>query len=299
MGILSRTFEDNRSRLASIAYRLLGTREAADDAVQETWIRLSTAEPDAIHNIKAWLTTVVARVCLDQLRSRKSRREDEFEDHHLESLTVTDAEDELLLADTMGPALLVVLDSLAPAERIAFVLHDLFDISFETIATVLGRSEVGTRQLASRARRKVSGPRPGSRARAEEQSIVQAFLLASRHGDFNALLQVLDPGVVLRADDVAIATAAANKERGAPQFAREIRDPAAIAELFKGKAVGAQLAWIDGAPGSTWIQGGKPRVAFVFSIEGGKIKDIRVIMDGSDLEDMAIELAKVEPGEKQ
>jgi RNA polymerase sigma-70 factor (ECF subfamily) len=251
---------------------------------------LTRAEAAGIDNLGGWLTTVVSRVCLDMLRSRKVRQEDPLEEEHREAVTPHAPDEGVFLADAIGPALLIVLETLTPPERVAFVLHDLFDLTFEEIATIIGRSEVATRQLASRARRKVRGTRENTKTETG-QEVVTAFLAASREGNFDALLKLLDPNIVLRADSVAIQLTSAKKAKGAPQFEPEMRDGTAIADLFKGRAVGAQLAFINGLAGATWIGGGKPRVAFTFCVENGKITEIGVIMNPEDLSEMDIKLA--------
>lgn len=286
---LTRKFKESRNHLEAVAYRLLGSRGEADDAVQEAWMRLTRSDTTSIENLEGWLTTVVARVCFDMLRSQKVRQAQPLNEHH-ENLSIEGPDDGVLLADAMGPALLIVLETLTPPERVAFVLHDLFDLAFEDIAMILGRSEIATRQLASRARRKVRAPKENSK-RDTGQDIVTAFLTASREGNFEALLKLLDPNIVLRADATALQTTAANKDRGAPQFEKEMREATKIADLFKGRAIAAQLAFIDGLAGATWIGGGKPRVAFTFVVEGGKITEIGVVMNPEDLGEMEIKVA--------
>lgn len=281
-------FEESRRHLQSVAYRLLGSQGEADDAVQEAWIRMNRAEAEKIDNFTGWLTTIVARICLDMLRSRKSRKED-FVPVADENMKIESHEEEVLLANSLGPALLVVLETLTPPERVAFVLHDLFEVEFDEIATTLGRSEVATRQLASRARAKIRGAKSDSKKESDQQ-IVRAFLAASRSGDLQGLLQLLDPNIVLRADGVAVQTAAANKDRGAPPFEKEMRGGPAIAEVFKGRAVAAQLALINEQAGATWIAGGKPRVVFAFMIAQGKITEIGVIMEPEDLKDLKVQV---------
>ena len=277
-------FEAHRDHLRRVAHRMLGSVGEADDAVQEAWLRLSRSDSGAVDNLGGWLTTVVARVCLDMLRARKSRRE-EPADRHVADLVAgadvdTGPERELLLADSVGVALLVVLETLAPAERVAFVLHDMFDLSFDDIAPIVGRSPVATRQLASRARRRVQLGRAASDADvSHQQALVGAFLAASRGGDFQALLAVLDPDVVLHADSVAVAAAAANQSSGAPPFAPEVRGAAAVAETFRGRARGAQAALVDGFPGAVWAPGGQVRAVFGFVIADGKILEMEVIAD--------------------
>jgi RNA polymerase sigma factor (sigma-70 family) len=285
---LAERFEENRDHLRAVAYRMLGSLGEADDAVQEAWLRLSRSDTSGIGNLGGWLTTVVARVSLDMLRSRKSRREEPLDAHGPEPIVSredggdgNDPEHEALLASSVGPALLVVLETLAPAERIAFVLHDLFAVPFDEIAAIVGRSPATTRQLASRARRRVQGAAavPGA-DRARQREIVDAFLAASRGGDLAALLAVLDPGVVLRADPAAVQMGASAEVRGA----------AAVAGTFVGRARAAQPALVNGAAGLVWAQGGQPRVVFGFTITRGKIVEINMIADPEQLRrlDLAI-----------
>src|SRR5262249_48288610 len=216
------------------------------------------------------------------LRSRKSRKEESLEEQHLEAPEnprQANPPEEALLADSVGSALLIVLRTLTPAERVAFVLHDMFDLPFEDIAPIVGRSEAAARQLASRARRRVRGGQEGREEQVKKREIVSASLAASGEGIFNALLQLLDPEILLTADDVAVKTAEANKAKGAPPFQSEMRGPTVVAEIFKGRALGAQLALINGSVGTTWIGGGKPPGAFLFSVGEGGIKGIGVVMD--------------------
>jgi len=274
-GWLSERFEEDRGRLAAIAYRMLGSRSEADDAVQEAWLRLSRSDATAIENLRGWLTTVVGRVCLDMLRSRSSRREEPLDTDALEASE--NPEQEAVLADSIGLAMLVVLETLNPAERVAFVLHDMFAMPFDEIAPIVGRSEVATRQLASRARRRVQGAGPVSDIDiASRRKIVDAFLAASRGGDFGALLSLLDPDVVLRADDAAVLIGAGREVRGAQEVAR----------TFAGRARVAQPALVDGAPGLVWSSGGRPRVAFAFTITDARITAIDLIADPQRLEKM-------------
>ncbi|HEY3084993.1 MAG TPA: sigma-70 family RNA polymerase sigma factor [Candidatus Dormibacteraeota bacterium] len=265
---MAEEFETHRTRLRAVAYRMLGSTSESEDAVQEAWLRLNRLGPGHVENLGGWLTTVVGRVCLDMLRSRKSRREEPL-DTQVEHAAAS-PEQEVVLADSVGLALLVVLETLTPAERVAFVLHDMFAMPFEDIAPIVGRSEAATRQLASRARRRVQGgevPSPPGLARRQE--IVDAFLAASRGGEFDALLTLLDPDVVLRADASAVEMGAAKEARGAR----------AVAETFAGRARVAQPVLIDGAPGLVWESGGKPRVVFAFTIEDGRITGIELIAD--------------------
>ncbi|MDT4982175.1 MAG: hypothetical protein QOG07_4054 [Pseudonocardiales bacterium] len=274
---LAARFEENRTHLRAVAFRMLGSMSEAEDAVQESWLRLSRSDTSDVENLGGWLTTVVARVSLDMLRSRKSRREDPLDPNLPEPIVSpadgTDPEHEALLADSVGPALLVVLDTLPPAERLAFVLHDLFAVPFDEIADIVGRSPAAARQLASRGRRRVQGVTPPDGDRTRQREVVDAFLAASRGGDFDALLALLDPDVVLRADSAAVIAGAAGELVGA----------AAVAETFFGRARTAQSAVIDGAAGLVWAPGGRPRVVFGFTIENGKIVEIELLADPARL----------------
>jgi RNA polymerase sigma factor (sigma-70 family) len=282
---LAERFEENRTRLRAVAYRMLGSLSEADDAVQEAWLRLGRSETSDVENLSGWLTTVVARVCLDMLRSRGSRREEPLGAHVPEPIVSRedgiDPEHEALLADSVGPALLVVLETLAPPERIAFVLHDMFAVPFDEIAPIVGRSPASARQLASRARRRVRGAGTVPDADLTRQrEVVDAFLAASRGGDFDALLAVLDPDVVLRADRAAVQMGAS----------REVRGAAAVADTFSGRARAAQPALVNGAVGLVWATGGRPRIVFGFTITRGKIVEIVLVADPDRLRqlDMAI-----------
>jgi RNA polymerase sigma-70 factor (ECF subfamily) len=276
---LAQRFEEHRSRLAAVAYRMLGSRSEADDAVQEAWLRLSRADNSAVHNLGGWLTTVVGRVCLDMLRSRAAHREEPLGEQVPEPATgrsgETDPAEEALMAESVGLALLVVLDTLAPAERLAFVLHDMFAVPFDEIASILGRSPNAAKQLASRARQRVQAAdaTPGADA-ARQAELVKAFLAASRGGDFAALLGVLDPDVVLRADPTAVQAGALAEVRGAP----------AVAKQFAGRALAALPAFVDGTPGAVWaITRGAPRAAFRFTTRHGKISEIDIVFDPRQL----------------
>jgi RNA polymerase sigma-70 factor (ECF subfamily) len=286
---LAERFEDNRAHLRGVAYRMLGSAAEADDAVQEAWIRLSRSTPGAIENLGGWLTTVVARVCLDMLRSRSTRREEPLDDaftleppHGPTDAAEDDPADEVVLADSVGLALLVVLDTLGPAERVAFVLHDLFAVPFEEIAPIVGRSAEATRQLASRARRRVRGGRPegsGEVDPARRRANVEAFLDAARGGDVAGLVALLDPDVVVRADAAAVRSGAE----------AEVVGVEAVAASFAGRARAARLALIDGDPGLVWSQGGRPRVVFAFSIEDDRVVGIELIADPDRIDRMALE----------
>lgn len=291
---LEKNFDEARKRLTAIALRMLGSVDEAEDAVQEAWIRLTRSESENIDNLHGWLTTVVTRVCLDALRSRKSRREDPLDQkvYEIPDEGSENPEEEVLLGDSVGFALLIVLDLLTPNERIAFVLHDLFDLSFEEIAPMIDRSEAATRQLASRARRRVRGARAPQDEFAIQEEVVSAFLAASRQGNYAALVKLLHPDVILRADAAAIRAAEANKGRGAPEVKPQIVGAAHVAGTFKGKAVGATLALVNGLAGAIWAPGGKPVAAFMFVVTGGKISAVDIVMDPQKLKDVEIEVLK-------
>jgi len=272
---LAERFEHDRARLRGIAYRMLGSTSEADDAVQEAWLKVSRADTGDVDNLSGWLTTVVARVCLDMLRTRRSRPEEPAGHHVPESRypsDVQDPEQEALLADAIGPALLVVLDALAPAERLAFVLHDMFAVPYDRIAEIVGCSSAAARQHASRARRRVQGSAPDADP-ARQREVVDAFLAASRNGDFDGLLRLLDPDVVLRADRAAV-------EMGAEEGARGAR---AVAETFSGRARVARTALLGGSVGAVWAQGGEAKVAFGFTISDGRIIEVSLIADPEEL----------------
>jgi RNA polymerase sigma factor (sigma-70 family) len=278
---LAERFEAHRTHLRAVAFRILGSLSEADDAIQEAWLRLSRSDTSGVENLGGWLTTVVGRVCLDMLRSRKSRREDLFGAQVPEPIVnaedETNPEHEVLLADSVGLAMLVVLETLDPAERLAFVLHDMFAMPFDEIAPIVGRSPAAARQLASRARRRVQGAATVSDAdRSRQREIVDAFLAASRGGDFDALLALLDPDVVLRADHAAVRAGAESEVRGA----------AAVAGTFSGRARVAQLALVNGAVGAVWAPGGQPRVVFGFTIKHGKVVEIELLADPARLREL-------------
>lgn len=268
---LAEQFQANRAHLRAVAYRMLGSRAEAEDAVQEAWLRLGRSDTSEVDNLTGWLTTVVARVCLDMLRSRKSRREDPADEEGAEAVASDDDQErDALIADSVGLALLVVLKKLAPAERVAFVLHDMFDLPFEQIAPIIGRSPVATRQLASRARRRVQGmPLNPDDDLTRQREIAGAFLAASREGKLDALLAVLDPEVVFRADQAAV------QMGGAP----EILGRAAVAQTFKGRAQAARLAVVDGAVGLAVVLQGRLRIVLGLTIAHGKIIGIDAIAD--------------------
>lgn len=292
---LASRFEENRGHLNAVAYRMLGSRNEAEDAVQEAWIRLARAEVDELKNLGRWLTTVVARICLDMLRSRKSRREDsldpEVHDVVAGSQQDMDPAREAEFVDSVGLALLVVLETLAPDERIAFVLHDMFSVPFEEIAPIVGRSPEAARQLASRARRRVQGaPKTTEADLVRQHEVVQAFLAASRAGDFTALLNLLASDVVLRVDQAAVNAAAARRAHGAPLLEAEIHGARKVAETLGGHAQGAQAALIDGAVGAAWAPGGQARAVFAFGVEDGKIVSIEIVTDPNRIGEFKVEL---------
>jgi RNA polymerase sigma factor (sigma-70 family) len=262
---LAERFEAHRPRLHAVALRMLGSSAEADDAVQETWLRLARTDVSDVANLGGWLTTVCARICLDLLRSRGSRREDELVD---EPVLTTTPEDDAVLSDSVGVAMLVVLDTLGPAERLAFVLHDMFAIPFEEIGGMLGRTTTATRQLASRARRRVQDSEPAPDAdRARQREVVDAFLTAARAGDFEKLVGLLHPDAVIRAD---AATAAMGVDA-------EMVGAQAVATRFNGGAQSARLFLLDGYAGAAWMYRGEPRVVFGFTIEDGRIVEIEMI----------------------
>jgi RNA polymerase sigma-70 factor (ECF subfamily) len=278
---LAERFEDHRTHLRAVAYRMLGTPGEADDAVQEAWLRLSRSDTSEVENLGGWLTTVVARVSLDMLRVRRSRREELAGEPvpgpaAAGTAGATDPEHEAMLADSVGLALLVVLETLTPAERLAFVLHDMFDVPFDEIAPIVERSPDAARQLASRARRRVHGAAVPDADLTCRREVVAAFLAASREGDFDALLALLDPDVVLRADRAAVKAGAAS----------EVRGSAAVADTFSGRAQAAQPAIVDGAPGLVWAPGGRPRVVWGFTIVDGKVVGIDMVADPDRLRDL-------------
>jgi RNA polymerase sigma-70 factor, ECF subfamily len=280
--LLAQQFEANRNHLRAVAYRMLGSGGEADDAVQEAWLRLSRTDTAEVGNLGGWLTTVVARICLDVLRTRKSRREEPLGPHVPEPVVHQDNLDqEAVMADSVGAALLVVLETLAPAERLAFVLHDMFAMPFEDIAPVVGRSVVATRQLASRARRRVQGTAPAAEADiARDRRVVDAFLTAARSGDFAALLEVLDPDIVVRADPVAVRMGSL----------AEIRGAAAVAEVFKGRAQAARPALVDGAMAVAVFMGSQIRIVLKLTLANDRIAAMEAIAEPGRLGEFDVEI---------
>ncbi|WP_404389502.1 sigma-70 family RNA polymerase sigma factor [Humibacillus xanthopallidus] len=285
-----RDFEAHRARLRAVAYRVLGSTSDADDAVQEAWLRLGRTDASQVDNLGGWLTTVVARISLDMLRSRAARRETLWDGEHREVETESrvtslhpgptaapDPAAEAELADAVGVALLLVLDSLTPAERLAFVLHDLFGLPFEQIAGIVDRSPAATRQLASRARRQVRSAQVQADAdRSRQRRVVEAFLAASRAGDFAALLELLDPDVVMRADTTAAAMGAASVVRGRSEVAGVFNAGARAARLA---VLGTDDGGALGQVGAVWAVRGEPKVAFAFTVVGERVAGIELIAD--------------------
>ena len=271
---LGTAFQASRQRLHAIAFRMLGSQVEADDAVQDTWLRLSSTDPERIDNLNGWLTTVVGRVCLDRLRSRRTRQEDlvgdEMRDLPGPARAQRDPADEAVIAESIGAALLVVLDSLGPAERVAFVLHDIFAVGFDEVAEIVGRSPAAARQLASRARRRVQGTSgPTQLDVVRQREVVDAFLRAARTGDFDALVKVLDPTVVLHADAAAEEMGSFPTTEGAGQ----------VASMLAGGAQTARRATVNGLAGLVWAPGGRVRSVIQFTVVEGLITAIDVTAD--------------------
>jgi len=291
---LTERFEENRSRLRGVAYRLLGSQSEAEDAVQEAWLRLQRTKAATVDNLAGWLTTVVSRVCLDMLRSRKSRREEPIDVRIVEPRVMSgrgaDPEGEAVLADSVGVALLVLLDTLTPAERLAFVLHDLFAMPFEEIGSILGRSPDASKQLASRARRRVRGaPAPSDADKARQREVVEAFLKAARTGDLEGLLAVLDPDAVLRIDGAARIAFGAKDAANTP---RELKGASTWAKQLVAFSLGlrfatyvqfVQLALIDGSVGVIVAPFGRLSRVLIFTFAGDKITRVDVIGDAARL----------------
>jgi RNA polymerase sigma-70 factor (ECF subfamily) len=274
---LAERFEEQRPRLRAVAYRMLGSVSEADDAVQDTWIRLSRTNADEVENLGGWLTTVVARVCLNMLRSRQTRREEPFGPHVpepiIDPVAGVDPEHEALLADSVGLALLVVLEMLTPAERLAFVLHDMFAVPFDQIAPIVDRSPEAARQLASRARRRVQGSSPVGDADPEQQrQVVEAFLAAAREGNFDALVALLDPDVVLRADSGPALPQATIEVRGAAEVASRALTYARL-QLFNRPVL------VNGMLGMIAYRDGEPFSVGAITVRGGRIVEMDILAD--------------------
>jgi RNA polymerase sigma-70 factor (ECF subfamily) len=283
---LADQFQADRGHLRAVAFRILGNEEDAEDALQEAWLRLSTTDTGDIENLTGWLTTVVSRICLNTLRSRQRRPAQSIDDpantEQFPVRTAVTPEDQAILADSMGPALLVVLDRLNPAERISFVLHDMFSVSYDEVAWILGKSPEACRQLASRARRRVRIAEDPTADPKRQREIVNAFLAAAKTGDFQVLLSLLSPDVELVADPAAIAM-------GAPA---SLVGPNDVALRFSGGAKAARAVLLDGLAGLVWAQGGTPKVAFDFTVEAGQVTKIEMIADSEVLEEIDIEFLR-------
>lgn len=267
-------FEEHRDHLRAVAFRMLGSSGEADDAVQEAWMRFARNDTADVENLRGWLTTVVSRICLNLLRSRRTRREDALDAELPLAAGPSaggDPESDAVMADSVGLALQVVIDALGPAERVAFVLHDLFGVPFDRIAPVLDRTTEATRQLASRARRRVREGRERAEAdrdARQQKTVVDAFLAAAREGRFEDLLAVLDPGIIVVADEDAVATGFAG---------REVIGAAAVAAIFNGQAKDAITVLVDGLAGAMWAPGGAPRSVLMFAVVDGKVASIEIM----------------------
>ncbi|MGW5864261.1 sigma-70 family RNA polymerase sigma factor [Streptomyces sp. NPDC055239] len=287
---LADRFEEHRPHLKAVAYRMLGSLSESDDAVQESWIRLSRSDTTQVANLGGWLTTVVGRICLDMLRTRQSRREDSLTfsmDTHVPDPVVSwgdvvDPEQEVLLADSVGLALLVVLETLAPAERLAFVLHDMFAVPFDEIAPIVERTPAATRQLASRARRRVQGSAPTpDNDPVRQREVVGAFFAAARGGDFDALLELLDPDVVLRADTGELSSGLSKLVRGATVVAGQ-------AAMFSKGAPAVELAFINGRIGGVGVPDGQVVSVMEFTISNGRIVELNLLVDPARMRALGI-----------
>jgi RNA polymerase sigma factor (sigma-70 family) len=281
--LVSHRARSGRFRLRGVAFRMLASVSEADDAVQEAWLRLSRVDAAEIVNLSGWLTTVTGRICLDMLRARGSRREEPLPER-VELTAADDPEHEAVLAASVGPALLVVLELLAPAERLAFVLHDLFGVPFDEIAAVVGRTPAAARQLASRARRRVQGASPGTSGQRPQREIVKAFLAASRDGDLAGLLALLDPDVALRADAATVAMG------GVAAHAHGVD---AVLQRFLGGARAARVALLDGSPGLVWMYRGETKVAFDFTVVDAHIVAIELLGGPETIGALEIEVLPV------
>lgn len=289
---LAQRFEAARPRLQRIALRILGSTAESEDALQETWLRISRADVAHVSNLEGWLTTVVARVCLDALKWRASRREEFIaDDPRRDIVAVAPGErpdEEAILADSVGVALLILLDTLRPAERVAFVLHDMFDVPFEDIGAIVGKTPEAARQLASRARRRVRGASAGRDTATQRQDeLVRAFLAASRAGNFAALIALLDPAATLRADATVVAMGGAAYWQNDLEAGAQGADT--VAKTFSGRARAAQPALIDGKPGAVWMREGELQVAFRFTIADDRITAIDLVADRTALAQSVIE----------
>jgi RNA polymerase sigma-70 factor, ECF subfamily len=289
--VLASRFEASRDHLLRVAYRMLGSTPEAEDAIQEAWLRISRAGADGVSNLEGWMTTIVGRVCLDALRARNARREEALGLHEPEPAPgrrhERNPEEEAQLADSVGLALMVVLETLEPAERVAFVLHDMFDLPFDEIAPIVGRSTVATRQLASRARRRVRGGNPttGDVDQEKRRQIVEAFLAASKAGDFEALVAVLDPDVVFHSDAMGVRMGGAAELRGAD----------AVARTFAGRAKAAVPGYIDGDVGILVPVKGRMLLVLELQFRGGRIAAVDAVADRDTL--AGLELLSIDGGD--
>jgi len=275
--LLARHFENHRQHLHGVAYRMLGSAAEADDVVQEAWLRVSRAGADGVENLRGWMTTIVGRVCLDRLRARTARREETLALYDLDSDAsghhARSPEEDVELADSVGLALLVVLETLKPAERVAFVLHDMFDLGFDEIAPIVGRTSEATRQLASRARRRVRGVSASDVDQSRKREVAEAFIAAARAGDFEALVAVLDPDIVLRADAESV-------RLGGPA---ELLGATSVASFFNGRAQAARPGLIDGEVGLLVAVGGRILFALQLTFAGERIAAIDAVADRDTL----------------
>jgi RNA polymerase sigma-70 factor (ECF subfamily) len=290
---LAERFQAARPRLQRIALRITGSPAESDDALQESWLRVSRADTANVANLEGWLTTVVARVCLDALKRRESRREQLTADDPRRELAAIAPgerpEEEAMLADSIGVALLILLDALPPAERVAFVLHDMFDVPFDDVATIVGRTPEAARQLASRARRRVRGASAGHGvATQRHDELVRAFLQASRSGNFSALLALLDPAATLRVDAAVMAMGGAEYWQN-DRLEAGIKGADAVARMFSARARAAQPVVLDGKPGAVWMHDGEVRVAFHFTVVDDRITAIDLVADRTALAQSVIE----------
>jgi RNA polymerase sigma factor (sigma-70 family) len=287
--LLAQRFERERTHLKAVAYRMLGSLTEADDAVQEAWLHVSRADSGGIENMRGWLTTIVARICLNTLKSRHSRAEEPLGPHVPDPIVSPEdgvnPEHEALLADSVGLALLIVLDALSPAGRLAFVLHDMFAVPFDEIAPIIERSPAATRQLASRARRRVQGatPFPDADLRSQRE-IIDAFLAASRDGDFEALIALLDPGVALRTDAGAVLPGASRLVRGAASVAQQ------TVTFTRSRTGEAKPALVNGTAGVVWASQGRPFSVVGFTVRRGRIAEIDVLADPARLQQLEIDV---------
>jgi RNA polymerase sigma factor (sigma-70 family) len=290
---LAERFEAARPRLQRIALRITGSPAESDDALQESWLRVSRANTAGVANLEGWLTTVVARVCLDALKRRESRREQLTADDPRRELAAIAPgerpEEEAMLADSIGVALLILLDALPPPERVAFVLHDMFDVPFDDVATIVGRTPEAARQLASRARRRVRGVSAGrATVTQRHDELVRAFLQASRSGNFSALLALLDPAATLRVDAAVMAMGGAEYWQN-DRLEAGIKGADTVARMFSERARAAQPVLLDGKPGAVWMHDGEVRVAFHFRIVDDRITEIDLVADRAALAQSVIE----------